>query len=78
MVVGSCTLAATPVAQLAKHVSCDNLPSFDTTCQVLHAIELSLIPKSIGDGKRHNNDFIVRARARGHSKAMVDVDLNND
>ena len=32
-------------------------------CRILHPIELPLIPKSISDGKRHNNNFMVRARA---------------
>ena len=33
-------------------------------CRILHPIEVPLIPKPIGDKKRHNNSFMVRARAR--------------
>ena len=36
----------------------------DTTLKILNPIELAVISKSIGDGKRHNNYFIVRVRAR--------------
>lgn len=31
---------------------------------ILHPIDLSLILKLIGNGKRHNNSFIVRTNAR--------------
>ena len=41
-----------------------SLPGSDTICRILHPIEVSLIPKQIGDKKWHNNSFMVRVRAR--------------
>jgi len=61
------TLATTPAAnsQNAYHVTrTHDLTGSDTTCRILHPIEVPLIQKPIGDKKRHNNNFIVRVRAR--------------
>ena len=35
----------------------------DTICRILYPIEVPLIPKPINYKKRHNNNFILRARA---------------
>lgn len=37
--------------------------TFDITYRILYPIELSFVPKSIGDKEWHNNSFMMRAKA---------------
>ena len=59
--------AATPAANsqnVCLVIRSPNLPGSNTTYRILHSIKVPLIPKPIGNRKRHNNSFIVRTRAR--------------